>query len=196
MLSYEIIHEHTEIISLFANPEQITFSGTDVEKSKVFASLNSRLFLDFKNIDQAAVIPGNVYEILDKDSFFGVAEAPKGATKILIEITPPCDFSADKKVNRSRVMGGFYLTDFDSKGQKEKFLKENYYKELDGLIIDEKLPPQKVRFDFRYFGSINEADLKDIKQYKLVFRFKDKLFADILQKLSSHIARLGLPYIK
>jgi hypothetical protein len=53
-----------------------------------------------------------------------------------------------------------------------------------------------VRFDFRYFGSVDEDDLKNETKYKLLFRTRDKLFADILQKLSSHTARLGLPIIK
>lgn len=195
MLHYEIIHQHDGDLDLFKVGEVINFSGTPEEQKNVFASLNSKLFLDFKNIDQSKVIPGNVYQILEDNSFFGITNAPQGATKILVEVTPPCDFAVDKKADRSRVLGGFFINEL-SNGQKSTFGKEHYYKELDGLIFEGEPAPKYLRFDFRYFGSVTENDLKDVVKYKLLFRFKDKLFADILQKLASHTARLGLPFIK
>jgi hypothetical protein len=67
-----------------------------------------------------------------------------------------------------------------------------YYKEIWPLEIDESGKNKMIIFDFRYFGFIEESKLKDVKKNKLLFRAKDKLFADILQKLSSHAARLGL----
>jgi len=34
--------------------------------------------------------------------------------------------------------------------------------------------------------------LKNSLEYKIIAKAKDKLFADVLQKLSSHTARLGI----
>lgn len=50
-------------------------------------------------------------------------------------------------------------------------------------------------FDFRYLFTPLDKDLTDISLYELWFRAKPKLFADVLQKFSSHAARLGLSNI-
>ncbi len=47
-------------------------------------------------------------------------------------------------------------------------------------------------FDFYKFQTINESDLINKCKFKVIMKTKDKLFADILQKLSSHTARLGI----
>lgn len=49
-----------------------------------------------------------------------------------------------------------------------------------------------ILFDFRYLYTPKTEDLRDKTKYKVLFRAKPKLFADILQKFSSHAARLGL----
>lgn len=192
MLHYDVIHQHQEEIKLF-DKKPIIFSGDTLE---VFAKLNSKLFLDFQNINQDHVIPGNVYEILDPSNFFSIPDAPEGSTRILIEITPPCDFAVSKKAKRSRVLGGFCLDTFASDNQKKSFTKDHHYKELSGLYIEGVQKIQTFRFDYRYSGSIDEDQLKNTTKYKLLYKFKDKLFADILQKASSHSSRLGLPFIK
>jgi len=196
ILHYDITHQPVDELSLFTENTIYQYSGSEADRNKIYSSLNSKLFLDLQNIDQAIVFPGNVYKIESDSCFFSVEDSPEGAVKILIEVTPPCDFAVDKKAKRSRVLGGFYVKDFASNSQRDKFNGENFYKELNGLMVDNTEQSYKVRFDFRYFGSISEDDLKDAAQYKIMFRFKEKLFADILQKLSSHTARLGIPFIK
>lgn len=52
-----------------------------------------------------------------------------------------------------------------------------------------------IIFDFRYLYTPKTEDLKNANKYKVIFRAKPKLFADILQKFSSHAARLGLSSI-
>ena len=42
---------------------------------------------------------------------------------------------------------------------------------------------------------IDDKDLKDASKYKILFRANPKLFADIIQKFSSHAARLGLSIV-
>jgi len=195
MLHGEIINRFNSSINLFENIDKIKFSGNPDEEKVIFAALNSALLLDFSNINQNIVIPGNVYKVIDDHSFFSLEDAPPSSTKIIIEVTPPCDFSIDKKAKRSRVLGGFYVSNKIAKTQIDKYGKENFYKELSNININD-IKQQIIRFDYRYFGSLNEEDLKNPSKYKLIFRVKDKLFADILQKLSSHTARLGLSVIK
>ena len=62
------------------------------------------------------------------------------------------------------------------------------------LKVEEKI--KSIVFDFSFIGFLNENDLKDESKYKLIFRVKNKLFADILQKMTSYMARLGLPIIR
>lgn len=49
-----------------------------------------------------------------------------------------------------------------------------------------------IIFDFRYLFSPKDYELKDPTQYKVLFRANHPLLSDILQKFSSHAARLGL----
>lgn len=186
------IGKEKEYETLFSQSEDIQFKGDKQEKERIFCSINSQLLLDAQHLQQQFVLPGNVYEILEENNPLIVDKTPENSSKIIIEITPPCDFSQNKKAF-SRVIGGF-IGSF-TKSQKEKYKSDYYYKEIWPLEIEGKEGPQMIIFDFRYFSSINEQDLKDKKKYKLIFRAKDKLFADILQKLSSHIARLGLAII-
>jgi hypothetical protein len=120
-------------------------------------------------------------------------EAPIGAIKIIVEVTPPCDFAVDKKGDISKVLGGFFTKNpIDPK----VFNKPVFYNFLQGVTLQGNDTPQNFIFDYRKSGSVLETDLKDEKKYKLLCRFKDKLFADIIQKSSAHTARLGIPFIK
>ena len=51
-------------------------------------------------------------------------------------------------------------------------------------------------FDFRNIYAENDENLNDTSLYKLLFTVKHRLFADILQKFSSHAARLGLSIVQ
>lgn len=76
-----------------------------------------------------------------------------------------------------------------------KCKKECFYSEIYPVITPEDTVPQILILDFRYFGSEEDTNLKEAKKYKILFRAKPKLFADIIQKFSSHAARLGLSVI-
>ncbi len=140
-------------------------------------------------------MPGNVYKIVKDPSFFAMEGVPEGAVKIIVEMTPPCDFSQSKNEERSRVLGGFYIKEL-SNTAKKKYAGPVFYSELDALFIDNSTDTYDLRFDFRYFGSVDEAELKDAGQYEILLRLKDKLYADVLQKLAAHTARLGIPFLK
>ena len=171
---------------------------------KIYAQLNSALLIDENNIDQSKVIPGNVYEIKDINSKFKRDEAIQNVKNIVVELTPPCDFSNSGKRIRARVIGGF-LTDLqitntnktiDQNVKKQlhslKCESDFLYKEVYPIIIPGNSTPQLLILDFRYFGSEEDAALKNASKYEILFRVKPKLFADILQKFSAHAARLGL----
>lgn len=164
------------------------------EIHSIYSEVNTKLLLENSNINQKFIIPGNVYKICNESSALKIdtLEMPQNSTPIAIELTPPCDF-AQMKMRAPRCIGG-YLTDFEN---LESIPTKDYlYKEVWPIKIDGYPKSQIIVFDFRYFGMINEEELKNAAQYKILFRTKDKLFADILQKFSSHIARLGLAIIK
>lgn len=162
---------------------------------RMYSEINSKLLIDCKNLKQDVVIPGNIYSVL-VDSHFKISDdkLPPNATPIVIEVTPPCDFSNDKKGGISRIVSGF-ICDYSMDVIKSHVKGDYMYKEFWPIQVD-NTSPKIIAFDFKYFGSLAENHLKNDRQYKLLFRAKDKLFADILQKLSSHTARLGLAVIR
>lgn len=210
LLHHEITNSFKSKTNLFDDIEKIEFSGIKEDEFKIFGDLNSKLLLDFTNFSQSNVLPGNVYELISDDSNNIISELSYRESKkiktvkttevfenvknIIIEVTPPCDFSQDKKSNRSRFISGIM---FDhSKGFKKYFSDQSFYKELYPIKYDNEEALKVIIFDFKFFNSINEAELKNEAKFKILFRAKDKLFADILQKLSSHTARLGLSVIR
>lgn len=158
-----------------------------------FSQLNSILLFDDANISQNKVLPGNIYEIVDKRNTLIPENLPPDAKPIIIEISPPCDYTQERMKN-SKVLGGF-ISKYSGKKYND-YSKEYYYKEAWPIFIKDFDNPSMIIFDHRYFGSITEEELKDNKKYKLLFRAKNKLFADILQKLTSYNARLGLSIIR
>ncbi len=193
LLHYDIIHQHQVALELFTpGKDDYKFSGNI---ASVFGKLNAKLFIDHKGMDQNVVIPGNVYQVMNSENIYNIDGLPDGAVPIIVEVTPPCDFSIDKKEGLSRVLSGFYIDTLTSSADK-KYKGQAIYAFLDGIVVPGSDEPKIIRFDFRYSGSIKEDDLKDKEKYNLLFRFKEKLFADIIQKSSSHTSRLGIPFMK
>ncbi len=159
----------------------------------VFSEFNSKMLIDYVNIKQDKVIPGNVYEIKKADSEWIHPDLPEGAIPIIIEMTPPCDFS-NKKTLYPRVLSG-YIVNFDLDSMQKK-KPERLYAELWPIKLFDQEKMQAIFFDFSIIGFVKEDDLKDKNKYKLIFRVKDILFADILQKMTSYMSRLGLPIIR
>lgn len=209
LVHYDITNSFNAKSNLFDDIENIKFSGGQDEEYKIFADLNSKLLLDFTNISQSNVLPGNIYEIINSDpnriiseltykesskiNLVKINEVFNNVKNIIIEVTPPCDFAQDKKSNRSRFVSGImfdYAKDF-----KKYFNNDSFYKELYPIKYGTEDTLKIIVFDFKFFNSINESELKEAGNFKILFRAKDKLFADILQKLSSHTARLGLAVI-
>jgi len=204
LLIYEV-NSLASSIDIFQEKNKILFKkedGNTIQPStkinkvgdeiiNLYANFNSKLFLDYINIKQAKIVPGNVYEIKDSSSNLKHPDLPGNAIPVIIEMTPPCDFS-NNKTQYPRVLSG-YIQDFDISNRPNH---EKLYKELWPIKLNKKEKPQIIVFDFSMLGFIEEADLKNSVNYKLLFRAKDKLFADILQKMSSYSARLGLSIIR
>ena len=98
------------------------------------------------------------------------------------------------KQSLSRIVGGVIL-DYN-KNVKEYFKGDSLYTDLYPVYIEGFENPQIIIFDFYRLQTVKEDELKKTTKYKIFAKAKDKLFADILQKLSSHIARLGIAVIK
>lgn len=177
------------------------------EKIKIASRLNTKLFINEISPSMTNVVPGNVYEILDSTSMLKLDDVPRKCKLIAIELSPPCDVVNKKKNNR--LVGGFMLpapsneTDYINKfkghySEKDQVYKPGTYSNAYYYVLHAMhLPKDENKayamiFDFRYFSSVSDADLHNSSKYKLLFKAKSNLFADILQKFSSHGARLGL----
>ena len=159
----------------------------------VYAKLNSKLFIDNTNLAQDVIMPGNVYKI--KCDFHKMIGMPKRGDSIIIELTPPCDFS-HKKVT-SRVVMGFMLECPES---EEKLSNYNKTFKADSRYIIWPIAIEGknryICFDFRYVYGVDDSTLKVMSNFELIFKVKHRLFSDILQKFSSHAARLGLSIVQ
>ncbi|WP_185965535.1 hypothetical protein [Flavobacterium zepuense] len=206
-LQFEISNRFNKIDNLFSDPKKLNFNASKEEKQLIFSKLNTLLMLDNHNLAQDSPIPGNIYEIKDESSAMfiktiTVKKADKDLNsdpdykdlpkrRICIEMTPPCDFALGKKKKFSRVVGGLHM-DYDANIKTSAFGGENFYTFLYPIQLEGFEKPQMLIFDFYHFQTLIEDDLKDSTRFSIIYRAKDKLFADILQKLSSHTARLGI----
>lgn len=189
--------------------------GDDVSVlQELSARLNARFFIESNSLNKNEVLPGNVYRILDTNSALIVPEdevvkAPvyqeNGKYKcektyprvnVAIELTPPCDHS--NKKNHSRFVGGYVFDIPLGKYKIEKkdiiyrFNKPERCYSLYPILLPKEDHIKCIVFDFRCLWTLPEEEIKNDEKYKLWFKAKPNLFADILQKFSSHASRLGL----
>jgi len=197
-------------IPTFGENPQNPWGDSTKDNFRLASELNRKMFLDNIALEQATIIPGNIYELkgdfkklkIEEKPLFSYkkVEYPYESLDIAIELTPPCDnANTDKKI-ASRLVSGYIVTvpdDFDD-AKTKKFAAhfstcEKQYV-LHNVQIDGK--PKHVVFDYRHLYTPSDADLVDPTKFKLIYRAKPKLFADILQKFSSHASRLGLSSIE
>lgn len=201
--------QRSETEPSFTDMEKDPFGKDIASIQRISAKLNKLICIDEEGISQDLVAPGNVYKLRDSKSLLRIdlnadAEYSK-MTKdvdnasieyVAIELTPPCDFSQQKKVI-SRLVGGvvFNVPEGSKPGSdKPKFkvgkMGDKGYDVYPIAIGDDKV--KSMIIDFRYLLTVSEKDLKNKNIYEIWFRAKPKLFSDVLQKFSSHAARLGL----
>jgi len=201
-ISYSLDRKYYRSDSELKKTEGVYFDGetkVDVSNFKKeldfnYAQLNKRTLLDFSDTQNSKILPGNVYKI--KNDTFDIlktsSSAPQDSVSIILEVTPPCDFSQNNKI-LSRVIHGFIAPYSASKVNKYK--KAYHYTGLYPIIIDGIELPQIIIFDFRTLTNLKDETLLNSDNFEFYFRAKNNLFADILQKLSSNVARLGLSII-
>lgn len=203
LLYSDLISQQSGFENIF--PTQINKPNyTFEEELEQIAKINSKLLLDLSITDQNVVMPGNVYQVvkdndflklnfnnLKEDKRIKVENLLKNQIQIAVELTPPCDFS-NKKVS-SRLIGGFMIDCPKTKNDISMFKADSKY-----LIwpIEYNNKTKFICIDFRNICIERDAELKDVSSYKLLFMVKHRLFADILQKFSSHAARLGLSIVQ
>lgn len=205
---------HPRINSLTCSDMLPDFSKIDItfkfaDEDAVLAQLNAILFIDGIGIDQNEVIPGNVYQVMETDSPLLVKTEERIKLKkkkansnkmeeyrdydcipIAIELTPPCDFS-NKKIS-SRLVGGYVIRYDLNESSKKKLASNDKTYVLPPVIIPGDTAIKYVVFDFRHLYTPSDEQLKNPSKFKVLFRANHSLFSDILQKFSSHAARLGL----
>lgn len=204
---------HPKINALTSSESVPDFSKVDTsfkfkDEDYVLARLNEILFIDGIGIEQSEIVPGNIYQIMEESSPLIVMPEervklqkmkPNGkdtigyydydCVPIAIELTPPCDFS-HKKIS-SRLVGGYIVNYVANSGNKKlKSGDKNYILPPVTLPGDEAI--KYVIFNFRHLFTPTDEDLRNPLKYKVLFRANHSLFSDILQKFSSHAARLGL----
>ena len=164
----------------------------DKEITRIFAEINSKLLLEFN--DTGIFSPGSVF--INNDSCLWSNKMNKNDIPIIIELTPPCDFANKSKYAIPKFISGF-ITDYNNiKNYKsDATYTESYPLSLSNSPISGFEGIYALVFDFRYVNNIPEAKMKADGNYFL-FKVKDKLFADILQKFASYSARLGLSIIR
>lgn len=124
---------------------------------------------------------------------------------VAIELTPPCDYSqGNRKV--ARLVGGYIfdipLGKLDEVSTKSRIVENACLPKNESAkeyTIGPILLKNKVRyvvFDFTYFVTESFENLQNTDYYEVCYRAKPKLFAHILQRFSSHAARLGLSNIE
>ena len=184
----------TDFYDVFNDKTHNPWKDNITEELTIISKINDRLLLEHDDIDHVSIIPGNVYQVCDMDSELILSDVPENAINIAIELTPPCDFSQEKK-KISRLVSGFLLSAVDDK--KWKSIKGYYQGDRNYYVWPVEINNQisLICFDFRLLSSASDTVLKDGTKFKLLFKVNQKLFSDILQKFSSHAARLGVPII-
>jgi hypothetical protein len=185
------------LVDIFENYEHSKKSNFKEELLN-FANFNERIFIEhIADVDQNYILPGSVYEVINPDECLNIQGKPEISKSIAVELTPPCDFS-HKKIN-SKLIGGFILDLPDDKEKIEKYVNKVFRADSKYLVWPLLIggdKPKMICFDFRYISAVHDSDLKNKEKYKLIFRTKHSLFADILQKYSSHSARIGVASMK
>lgn len=177
-------------LDLYANNKKRGNFDTISEELALYSFINTQMFIKHSDLDANEVYPGNVYDVTNLPDTIRIKDIPKEAKAIAVELTPPCDYSNKKRL--SRLVIGFLVEcpqDNASIFKLEKLFKSDYGYRVWPINVDSQMV--YLGFDFRHLVQIHDDELKDSQKYPLLFRFNHNLFADIIQKFSSHAARIG-----
>ena len=190
-----INQQNKNSVNIFSSVPQNPWENNLRDELFNYAKLNTKQFIDSINIKQDIIVPGNIYEIIENESD-KIQNQPKKSKSIGIELTPPCDFS-HKKINSKLVRGFIHDLSSSDNDRIWEFINITFKGDNKYLFwpIEIDTKPCVLCFDFRYTFIFPDKNLKNDSKYKIIFRAKSRLFADILQKYSSYSARLGISNI-
>ncbi len=163
--------------------------------------LNCANLFDFnKDYAKDKILPGNIYRqppVLFKSFMKKIKDGIK-ITKVLFEMTPPCNAAHTGKGNgHAKFIEGFFIlaTDAKEKNLKNILNSGNYYKEIGSVYIklNNKENLYRLILDFDSYHSFPMNKLKiNLCSSLFVCRASGRLLADVLQKYSSYVSRIGI----
>lgn len=162
------------------NSESVQFKDTLNKK------INTLLYFD-KNIKKDNLSSGNLYIINNDNSLLDIRKVEGQDKKIIpiaVDLTPPCDI-ANGKFFYHRLVGGYLLN--ETKRNNPGYI----YLINDISITIDSIEYKNLVLDFRLLNNEKKENLSNDTLYKLELKLMPNIFADILQKFSSHAARLG-----
>lgn len=154
------------------------------------AKINTALAFDFKaDYAKDRFLSGNLYkQFEDFESILHIPEKIQLGSddiKVILEVTPPCDV-AQKNCKKPKFIEGVFLAYACDRNCKE-FSKDQFYNFVNPVYYKGKI--------YCFVLDFNALHIKDIDNNYFIGRANNGLFADILQKYSSHISRLGVSFI-
>lgn len=181
----------------------ISFSEGGSVEVNIIGKINSKLLLDTSKLD--GLYPGNVYELNEKthikESFNTsntkeIEEIESKSIPVIIEVSPFCDF-VQKKMKLSRVVKGFLcpieVQINETTIQTDKKLKMEACFLYITPVIEYKEKLYKLVINFRHFSA---KSINEVNENKAIFRLRKDILIDIQTKLSSHINRPGVLFVK
>lgn len=188
LMHYDVTISQRDIIDVFGTEKLPQGQWNEVER----AIINGKFLIDDSGYGNASIMPGKVYKVKQDISLLKIPEVPGESEVIAIEVTPPCDWSQKKKV-ASRLIGGVLVVcpeEAEKRKEINKFFNFDCYYKVYPICIRGKIC--YLCFDFRRIYGISDEELVNPDNFEYLFTAKSRFFADILQKFSSHAARLGL----
>lgn len=198
-----ILQQKDFSFDIFNNITPNPWSSNFSDELLNIANINTKLLIDLGSHSNI-ILPGNVYLLEEYNSLLYIpmknvqTKIPQYAfdfKHIAVELTPPCDIAQNKNIVH-RLIGGILLNCPDNKKQINTvldLLKSDSKYRLWPIILNGKV--MIMCFDFRYICIETPQKILNQNKYRYFFTLKHKLFADVLQKFSSHTARLGVSAI-
>lgn len=203
LLEYDMLYAFKffdEILNgkLYGQHQSSKFSYKQIEnneyenfKNIINTKINTLLYFD-ENISNDNILSGNMYIICGNDNLLDINNADithknsyDNIIPVAIDLTPPCDI-ANGKYFYHRLVGGYLVSN-----EKKKCNAAHLYHLDDVELLFNNVKYTKLIIDFRLVNNEKQDKLCDNTSYKLILRLMPNIFADILQKFSSHAARLG-----
>lgn len=185
-----------KVLQLDESPNKVNSNLLLDSYSTIPLNLNNSLHLEISPTKDH--LPGNIFEISITDRA-KKAEYLKTYFKNLddvhvdeiqfveLEISPICDY-AQKKWKKSRLISGII---YPAKLDKSLLNKDHFYPVEPNFFLNSI--NSKIVFDCHLFKAL---DIKIVEDRDVKYRLKRELLLDIIAKVSSHVNRPGISFVK